>query len=84
MGESPGPNPIEDRISSLEELLSFADRRADLLSEQVAELERRLREAVERIRHLEENLGRVGERLAAAPTTAEPTQRPGSSAVDAW
>ncbi|HYE61020.1 MAG TPA: hypothetical protein VD997_03405 [Phycisphaerales bacterium] len=49
------------RVERLEEAQMFADRRADLLSEQMAALEQKLREFNDRLRRLEDNLARLGQ-----------------------
>jgi uncharacterized coiled-coil protein SlyX len=49
------------RLERLEDAQMFAERRADLLSEQMVALEQKLREFAERMRRLEEGLGRLGE-----------------------
>lgn len=52
-----------ERLDKLEELQSFADRRADELSEQLAAMERRVREFDARLSRLEQSLGQLSERV---------------------
>jgi predicted nuclease with TOPRIM domain len=51
------------RIERLEEAQMFADRRADLLGEQMTALEQKLREFNDRLRRLEANLSRLNDSL---------------------
>jgi uncharacterized coiled-coil protein SlyX len=66
----PSFQPTE-RIAKLEELQSFADRRADELSEQMAALERKVREFDARLRRLEQSLGQLNERVERIPLPPE-------------
>jgi septal ring factor EnvC (AmiA/AmiB activator) len=63
----PQPDPLAQRLDKFEELQSFADRRTDQLSEQMAALERKLREVEARLRRLEDGLGRLDERIERIP-----------------
>jgi uncharacterized coiled-coil protein SlyX len=58
------PNSLNDRVERLEEAQMFAERRMDLLSEQMTALEQKLREVGDRLRRIEENVGRIDERLS--------------------
>jgi|GEM_PF-2987918 len=55
------------RVDRLEDAQMFAERRADLLDEQMAALEQKLRDFGDRMRRLEENLGRLTEAMDNPP-----------------
>jgi hypothetical protein len=55
------------RLDRLEEGQMFAERRADLLSEQMTALEQKLRDVTDRLRRLEDSLGRLGAALENKP-----------------
>ena len=57
------------RLDRLEEAQMFAERRADLLSEQMTAMEQKLREFDDRLRRLEHNLTRLGEAMESRDQT---------------
>jgi len=71
----PADQPAQ-RLDKLEELQSFAERRADELSDQAAALERKIREMDARLRRLEQSLGQLNERVERIPMPPSSTGLP--------
>ena len=69
--EDPDLQRLAARLDKVEELQSFADRGIEELGEQMAALERKVREVEGRLRRLEERLGQLDERVERIPLPPE-------------
>jgi uncharacterized coiled-coil protein SlyX len=61
MTDPQGSDPVNERLTRLEEATGFAEHTADRLSEEIIDLRARLEALASRLQRLEARLGEVGE-----------------------
>ncbi len=72
----PAPDNPSERLNRIEEATAFTDRSVEALTEQLLDLDRRMRHLATRLESLEGRLTGVAERLLDQPTPSTPREDP--------